>query len=136
MKVFEDIPIIDFKKWKCLRTSLWEPKCLHQKSRRVSMVPAIDEDEQFVNILLKHISLNHHLKCIYSIRPQNLNRDFKNVVYLCSCKTTIKIHRKHWVDLIITDVRIGAFHGIKKLTKNHFALTSRKAFPKEKVIGK
>ena len=46
-------------------------------------------------------------------------------------KNTQEALKNFGVDLIITDVRIGAFHGIKKLTKNHFALTSRKAFPKD-----
>ena len=40
------------------------------------------------------------------------------------------------VDLIIIDVRIGTFRGIKKLNKSHFTLISGKVFTKGKVTGK
>ena len=41
-------------------------------------------------LMLKQISLNHHLQSTYSIRPQNLNCASKNVVYLFTCKTCHK----------------------------------------------
>ena len=54
------------------------------------MILAINQDVKFANILPKYTNLNHHLRCVYSIRPQNLNCTSKNVVYLFTCKTCHK----------------------------------------------
>ena len=64
-KVFENIPIIGFKKEITQRTPWLEPKCLQLKQRTVSMVLAINQDVKFVNISSKQITLNHHLRSAY-----------------------------------------------------------------------
>ena len=60
------------------------------KTKRVSVVVAINQGVKFANILPKHTSLNHHLQNAYSTRPQNLNCASMNVVYLLTWKTCHK----------------------------------------------
>ena len=52
------------------------------------MVLSINQSVKFVNILPKtHLFEPSFTKSTYSIRPQNLNCSFKNVVHLFTCKT-------------------------------------------------
>ena len=46
-------------------TSWREPKCLYLKLRRVSVVPGINQGVKFINILPKHVKLNHHVGSAY-----------------------------------------------------------------------
>ena len=64
-KVFEDIPIIGFKKGKSLRDILVRAKVPPLKTERVSVVHAINQGVKFANILPKHTSLNHHWQSAY-----------------------------------------------------------------------
>ena len=87
-KVFENIPIIGFKKGKSLKNILLRAK-----------VPPLQTEECFCGPynkpryeIHKHITKTHQfgsssMKRIYSIRPQNLNCSSKNVDYLFTCKT-------------------------------------------------
>ena len=56
-KVFENVPIIGFKKGKNLKDILVRDK--------VSMVLTINQGVKFANILPKHTRLNHHLRNAY-----------------------------------------------------------------------
>ena len=86
-KVFEDVPIIGFKKGKSLKEILVRAK-----------VPPLKTEDGFCGPcnkprceICKHITKTHKFelsstKRIYSIRPQNSICDSENVVYLCTCK--------------------------------------------------
>ena len=56
-KIFENVPIIGFKKGKSLKDILVRAK--------VSVVLAINQGVKFANILPKHTRLNHHLRSAY-----------------------------------------------------------------------
>ena len=87
-KVFENVPIIGFKKGKNLKDILVRAK-----------VPPLKTEKDFYGPcnkprceIRKDVTKTHQFepsstKCIYSIRPQNLNCTSKNVVYLFTCKT-------------------------------------------------
>ena len=89
--VFENVPIIDFKKGKSLKDTLMKDK-----------IPPLKTEEGFCGPfskprceICKHITRTHQFessstKRIYSIRPQNQNCASKNVIYLFTCKTCHK----------------------------------------------
>ena len=89
--VFENIPIMSFKKGKILKDILVRTK-----------VPPLKTEEGFCGPsnkwryeICKHITKSHQFeststKHVYSIRPQNLNNASKNVVNLFTCKTCRK----------------------------------------------
>ena len=56
-KIFENVPIIGFKKGKSLKDILVRAK--------VSVVLAINQGVKLTNILPKHTRLNHHLRSAY-----------------------------------------------------------------------
>ena len=141
-KVFENILIRGFKKAKNLNGILVRSK-----------VPPLKTEEGFCDPwnkpryeIYKHITKTHQFQssstsCIYSIRPNNLNRASKNVVYLfLLVKPTLnKIQealKNFGVDSIITDICIGTLWGTKRLSKSHFTPILLKVFSKEKMIGK
>ena len=113
-KVFENIPIIGFKKGKSLKDILVRAKVPPLKTEKGFCGPCNKPRCE----ICKHITKTHQFessstKRIYSIRPQNLNCASKNVVYLFTCKTCHKQYtgsteefRHTEVDLIIIDVRI------------------------------
>ena len=82
-KVFEGVPIIDFKKGKSLKDILVRAK-----------VPPIKTEEGFCGPcnkpsfeICKHFTKTHQfesssMKPMYSIRPQNMNCTSKNAVHL------------------------------------------------------
>ena len=133
-KVFENVPLIGFKKGKSLKNILVRTKVPPLKTEKGFCGPCDKPRCQ----ICKHVTKTHQFessstKRIYSIRPQNLNCASKNVVYLFTCKTCHKQYtgsteefRHTKVDLIIIDVRIWTFWEIKKLNKSHFTLISRK----------
>ena len=56
------------------------------KARRVSAVPAINQDMKLVNRPPKHMLLDQSLQNVYIPSDNNLNGDSKNEVYLFTCK--------------------------------------------------
>ena len=64
-KVFENVPIIGFKKGKSLKDILVRAKVPPLKTERDSVVLAINQGVKFANILPKHTNLNHHLRSAY-----------------------------------------------------------------------
>ena len=90
-KVFENVPIVGFKKGKSLKVILVRAE-----------VPPLKTEEGFCGRcnkprceICKHITKTHQFessstKRIYSIRPQSLNCVSENVVYLFACKTCHK----------------------------------------------
>ena len=96
-KVFENAPIIAFKKGKSLKDILVKTK-----------IPPLKTEEGFCGLCnkpkceyCKHITKPHQFESsstrrICSIRQQNLNCAFKNVVYIFTCKTFYKQYRKLW----------------------------------------
>ena len=94
-KVFENAPIIAFKKGKSLKDILVKTK-----------IPPLKTEEGFCGLCnkpkyeyCKHITKPHQFESsstrrICSIRQQNLNCAFKNVVYIFTCKTFYKQYRK------------------------------------------
>ena len=92
-KVFENIPIIVLKKERVYRPSWWEPKYLYLKPRGISVVFALNQNVKFVNILPKHICLNHHLRSTYIPSDNEIWIALsKNVVYPFTC---ITCHKKY-----------------------------------------
>ena len=92
-KVFENIPIIVLKKERVYRPSWWEPKYLHLKPRGISVVLALNQNVKFVNILPKHICLNHHLRSTYIPSDNEIWIALsKNVVHPFTCVTC---HKKY-----------------------------------------
>ena len=90
-KVFENVPVIGFKKGKSLKDILVRAKVLPLKTKRSFCGPCNKPRCE----ISKHITKTHQFessstKRIYSIRPQNLNCASKNVVYLFTCKTCHK----------------------------------------------
>ena len=64
-KVFENAPIIGFKKGKSLKEILVRAKVPPLKTERDSVVLAINQGVKFANILPKHTNFNHHLRSAY-----------------------------------------------------------------------
>ena len=90
-KVFENVPIIGFKKEKSLKDILVRAKVTPLKTEKGFCGPCNKPRCE----ICKHITKTHQFessstKRIYSIRPQNLNCASKNVVYLFTCKTCHK----------------------------------------------
>ena len=87
-KVFENVPIIGFKKGKSLKDILVRAKIPPLKNEIGFFGPCNKPRCE----ICKHITKTHQLeststKRIYSIRPQNLNCAFKNLIYLFTCRT-------------------------------------------------
>ena len=61
-KVFENVPIVGFKKGKSLKDILVRAKVPPLKTKKGSVVLAMNQGVKLVNILPKHTSLNHHLR--------------------------------------------------------------------------
>ena len=90
-KVFEDIPIIGFKKGKSFKDVLVRAKVPPLKTEKSFCGPCNKPRCE----ICKHITKTHQFessstKRIYSIRPQNLNCASKNIIYLFNCKTCHK----------------------------------------------
>ena len=90
-KVFENVPLIGFKKGKSLKNILVRTKVPPLKTEKGFCGPCDKPRCQ----ICKHVTKTHQFessstKRIYSIRPQNLNCASKNVVYLFTCKTCHK----------------------------------------------
>ena len=90
-KVFENVPLIGFKKGKSLKNILVRTKVPPLKTEKGFCGPCDKPRCQ----ICKHVtktqqSESSSKKRIYSIRPQNLNCASKNVVYLFTCKTCHK----------------------------------------------
>ena len=64
-KVFENAPIIGFKKGKSLKDILVRAKVPPLKTERDSVVLAINQGVKFANILPKHTNFNHHQRSAY-----------------------------------------------------------------------
>ena len=94
-KVFENVPIIGFRKRQSLKDVLVRAK-----------IPPLKTEEGFCGPcnkpwceICKHITKTHQFeslstKRIYSIRPRNLNCGSKNVVHLFTCKACHKQYRE------------------------------------------
>ena len=90
-KVLENVPIISFKKGKSLKEILVRAKVPPLKTEKGFCGPC---NKQRCEIC-KHITKTQQFessstKRICSIRPQNLNCAYKNIVYLFTCKTCHK----------------------------------------------
>ena len=90
-KVFENVPIVGFKKGKSLKDILVRAKVPPLKTKKGSCGPCNEPRCE----TCKHITKTHQFessstKRICSIRPQNLNCASNNVVDLFICKTCHK----------------------------------------------
>ena len=90
-KVFENIPIIGFKKGNSSKDILVKARVPPFKTQEGFCGPCNKPRRE----ICKHITETHQFessstKRIYLIRPQNLNCALKNVVYLFTCKTCHK----------------------------------------------
>ena len=86
-KVFENIPVMSFKKGKILKDILVRTKAIPLKTKEGLCGPYNKPRCEFC----KHITKSHQFEStstmhVYSIRPQNLNSASKNEVYLFTSK--------------------------------------------------
>ena len=90
-KVFENVPVIGFKKGKSSKDILVRAKVLPLKTERSFCGPCNKPRCEISKRITKtHQFESSSAKRIYSIRPQNLNCSTKNVVYLFTCNTCHK----------------------------------------------
>ena len=115
-EVFENDPIIGFKNGKSLKAILLRAKVPPLKTEEGFCGPCNEplcEICKHITITKTHQYESSPTKSIYFIKPQNLNRAFKNFVHLFTCKTCInntqEALKNSGLDLIITDLRMGTF---------------------------
>ena len=135
-KVFENVPIIGFKKGKSLKEILVRAKVPPFKTVEGFCGPCNKPRcEVCKNITKTHQFESSSTKRIYSIRPQNLNCAFKNAVYLFTCKTCHKQHtgsteefRSRFNNYICSHRNFLR----NKKVKSHFTLILRRSSPRRK----
>ena len=90
-KVFENVPIIGFKKGRSLKKILVRAKVPPPKTEEGFCDPCNRPRCEICKHIIKTLQFeSSSTKRIYSIRPQNLNCASKNVLYLLTCKTSHK----------------------------------------------
>ena len=112
-KVFQNLPILGFKKGKSLKDFLVRAKVPPLRIQKGSCAPCKKSRCQ----VCKHVTTTSCFSTksktkTYNIRPENLNCSSKKVVYLIECKTCHALYvgsteQSLGTDLIIINVFIG-----------------------------